>query len=254
MDEDRTPEPGVFIVEGMKIRIPSLTLSFDHEGRLVSGPLELQTGLDQTPVWLEIAFEHACTSQIASLELAKAVDDGRNEEIGQSLVSEMKAGMQAISCSCTAVDAFHANVKELISIPEKTKAAWKQNGTARYRQISEVLRLAFPMSNRRAAYIRQALRQNFTWRDQATHPSSTTLQPAVHETLNKATDRRFVLFRHYNAREIARLSFNIVYWASQNPPTSKFKDLREYCNTLKGRLQGLGGAWDERFGAQETAG
>ncbi len=218
------------------------------EGNIEADIIELHTGVDQTPLWLEISLDHVNQSKNINDQLRAAVDENLTSNIGQLLQEELKAGMQAVACSCIAVDAFYANVKGLISIPENTIRAWKRNGTARNRQISEVLRLAFPMSARRAAFVRKAIQQNFSWRDQAVHPSSKQMPPALHKTLNRVTDRRFALFCHYNAREIARLSFVIINWASKNPPSNKHENLKKYCEILSTRISHLESEWNERFG------
>lgn len=237
----------VFVIEGMNFMIPAFSIRFE-DGQVIAHPVELHTEIDVTPIWLDISFDHVKSCECAKLRLDEAVRANDEVEIGNALIAELRAGMQAIMTSCTAIDAYYACVKSRIDIPDTLQKAWTTNRTARFRQISEVLRLAMPMSSGKAEYLRNALEQNLSWRDQAVHPSSGTKLPVVHETLNKATDWRFAKFRYCNAHTIARLNFDIVHWTAEKADSSKYPDVRQYCQSLKTKLSSLAEQWEARYG------
>ena len=49
-----------------------------------------------------------------------------------------------------AIDAYYASIKDHIDLPEELVKAWRENGTARYKQIAEVFKRAFPLSQETA--------------------------------------------------------------------------------------------------------
>ena len=59
------PDPGIFLTKGMKICIPSFSISIGDDGGVVSDPVTLLTGLDMSPYWLEIAYQHLLVTEEA---------------------------------------------------------------------------------------------------------------------------------------------------------------------------------------------
>lgn len=248
-NKDDRPDPGVFLAKGMRVTIPEFSIRLTSEGQLESDPVQLHTGVDVCPVWFEIAVEHVEHCEAAASELKAARSANNAEVIAASLERELKSGMQAVTSSCTAVDAYYSMVKEHIEISAQDVQRWKENRTARYRQISEVLRRAFPISNERSKHICDILRQNFSWRDQAIHPHSGTRPPMLHVELNKATDQKYALFRFYNAQAIVKLNIAVVIETARNPSPVKFQQLRHRCADLVERLLPLESAWNRKYGS-----
>lgn len=91
--------------------------------------------------------------------LMDAKKRNNNEEMGDALKLEFSSGMQAMIASGIAIDAFYASVKEYVAIPPETTRAWRDNGTARYKQVSEVFRMAFRLDNASALELRGAIKR-----------------------------------------------------------------------------------------------
>lgn len=230
------PDPGLFIVEGDIVGVDEFTISVDENGKMNAGPVVLRSGIDMTPYWLSIAFQHLKSTEGFHKKLMLAKENKNDNEIGKYLKKESSAGMQAILSAGIAIDAYYASVKDCINIPDKLTETWRDKRTARHKQISEVLRLAFPMSNSTFKELREILKQNITWRDKAVHPISGTTSPSVHIELNKVTDWRYATFRFYNAKAIYGLTLSLVYKTASNPPYEKHKKLQEYCDGLLPKL------------------
>jgi len=250
MSEDQ-PSRGVFITEGMRITIPAgaLTVGIGPDGEPNAELKTLHVGLDLCPYWLEIALGHLEATEEASKIVEQAHEAEDDTRKGEALKLEFTSGMQAIMAGAIAMDAYYASVKEHADIPDidELSRTWRQNGTARYKQIAELLKRAFPMSRDSFQMIRQILKQNFDFRDKAVHPPSGTQAPVRHPELGIVTEWRFVTFRHYNAKAIVGLTLSIIAQTASNPHDDKFDELREYCEGLMKRVEPLVERWEDRY-------
>lgn len=246
--EGKAPDPGVFITKGMQISIPEFSIQMAPEGWLNVGPIVVHTGIDLCPYWLEISYEHLLATETANDNLLSAKEERSDEKIAAALQVEFTSGMQAIMASGIAIDAFYACVKDRIGIPRELVQSWRKKGTARYRQIAEVLRRAFPMTQESAKQLRDILKQNIGFRDKAVHPPSGTKAPALHPELNKITDWRYATFRYYNAKAIVGLTLSIIAQTAGQPHKNKFEMLREYCKALMLSVSPLLDRWVSHYG------
>lgn len=246
--KEKTPIQGVFITKGMQVSIPSFSIRIGPDGKIESDPVILHTGIDLCPYWLDIAFDHLLCTEKASKELMDAKEAEDDQRITNALGEEFIAGMQAIMASAIAMDSYYASVKEHIGIPKDLTRTWREKGTARYKQIAEILRRAFPMSQKSAKQLRDILKQNMSFRDKAVHPPSGTQAPAFHPELNKVTDWRYVTFRYYNAKAIVGLTLSIIAQTAGRPHKDKFEALRKYCETLMSRVEPMVKRWETRYG------
>lgn len=201
-----------------------------------------------TPFWLGIAFKHLIDTERAHKKLMMAKDSKDDEKTGKCLKKESSSGMQAIVSAGIAIDAYYASIKDCIKIPATQSKVWREKRTARHKQISEVLRLGFPMSNSTFSEVRKILKQNLSWRDKAVHPSSRTAAPSIHVELNKITDWRYSTFRFYNARAIYGLTLSLIYKTATNPPTNKNNRLQEYCDGVVPKLIPWVKKWERKYG------
>jgi len=242
------PDPGIFVTKGMKVGIPSFSISIGDDGELVSDPVTLHTGLDMSPYWLEIAYQHLMATESAHVDLmaAKAAKD--DEQIAAALQKEFVSGMQAIMASGVAIDAYYASVKDHIELPEDLVKAWKENGTARYKQIAEVFKRAFSLTQENARNLRDILKQNLKFRDKAVHPEYGTTAPLLHVELNKVSDYRYAVFRFYNAKAIVGLTLSIIYQTASKPFAEKHDRLRSYCEELIVNIDPILNVWVEKYG------
>lgn len=244
----KAPDPGVFVVKGMQISIPKFSIRIGLDGKLKGDPVTLETGLDVCPDWLQIAYGHLLRTEKANDKLMIAKEAQNNKKIGEALEAEFIAGMQTIMASACAMDAYYASVKQRIHIPDDLTRSWLKNRTARYRQIDQVLRRAFPMSDVSKKTMRTILKETMSFRDKAVHPSSGTTSPALHPELNKVTDWRYVAFRYYNAKASAGTILSLIAQTAGRPPKDKSKNLVTYCETLTTRVRPLVKRWDRRYG------
>lgn len=245
---NKSPDPGIFITEGMQITVSNLSFSIGPDGALETTPIILQTGLDLCPYWLDISFEHLLCAERANDDLMVAKEAQNNEQIAKALQAEFTAGMQAIMASAVAMDAYYASVKDRIDLPKDLSRVWRQKGTARYKQIAEVLRRAFPMPQKNAKRLRDIIKQNMSFRDKAIHPSSGATAPALHAELNKVTDWRYATFRYNNAKVITGVTLSIIAQTARLKDKIKFDALRTYCNQLIQKIEPTVQNWEERYG------
>lgn len=242
------PDPGVFLVKGDKVSIHNLSFSVDDKGIVSAPPVELRVGIDMSPYWLDIAYQHVKSAENAHKRLMRAKDDRNDFLIGKHLRQESAAGMQAIVASGVAIDAYYASIREHITIPKATIKAWQVNRTARYKQIAETMRIGFDLTTTSSNSLRKILKQNLTFRDKAVHPCAGATQPLHHVELNKMVDWRYATFRFYNAKHIYAASLSIVYQTASNLSPKVSKDLFEHCNGLVVRLKPVLRRWERNYG------
>lgn len=242
------PDPGLFIVKGDIVGVEEFSISVNENGKIEASSVMLTSGIDMTTYWLSIAFQHLKATEGAHKRLMQAKDAKNDIEIGKYLKKESSSGMQAIVSSGIAIDAYYASVRDCIKIPTEQSRAWREKRTARYKQISEVLRLAFPMTKEAFTKVRKILKQNISWRDKAVHPSSGVTSPSVHVELNKITDWRYATFRFYNAKAIYGLTLSLIHKTATNPPADKHKKLQEYCDGLVPKVVPWVKKWERKYG------
>lgn len=242
------PDPGVFLVKGDRVTVLPFSISLGEDGNITSPPIILNTGIDMPAYWLDIAYKHLLDTEAAHKKLMVAKVAKDDQRIGLYLKKESSAGMQAIMASGIAIDAYYANVKDHVPIPQATIDAWRDKNTARYKQISEVLRIGFRLKAPQSKNLREILKQNFKARDQAVHPTSGTTDPFLHEELNKVTDWRYATFRFKNAKIIYGLSLSIIFKTASSPSAKAPEALRAHCESIAPRLRLIAKKWRKRYG------
>lgn len=245
--EEVSPDPGVFITKGMQISLPGFSIRINEHGEIESDPVTLHTGIDMCPYWLEIALIHLSKSDEAHASLMEAKASADNEAISTALGKDFISGMQAIMASAIAIDAYYATVKDKISLPDDLVKTWKENGTARYKQIAEVLRRAFKLSNKSSKNLRDFLNELFRFRDLAVHPKAGTTSPTLHPELNKVSDWRFAAFRNHNAHIATKITLSIVN-QTINKGAPHNEALDKYCLELSNRIEPIITKWQETYG------
>lgn len=230
--------PGIFISEGMRLRITDFTLTIGKDGS-VDSSMQWQVALDVWPMWLDVAIDHAIRAVEARSELAKEFRDadGKIEgDVQARLMSEeAKAGMVAIAAAAFALDNFVDVIREFAPDIEATKAEWRKAGTARLKQISETIRRTFKISNKGARTLRTLVGEVFRFRDWAVHPSGAFRQPLQHDLIDAGVEWRFVAFRADNAVNAVRAAISILSQCISSPRLGNDK-LVEWCNTAKPRI------------------
>jgi hypothetical protein len=230
---------GVFVSKGMSVVVPAggLVLSFDNKGKLSGGSATIHVHFEVCPTWLGLALGHLETAKASQTARALAWEGADENAKGATLEREFEASMQAIMSAAIAWEAFYAVVSSKITIPQELRACWRKNRTARYRQVSEVLRMAFNLTPTSAKALREKLEEIYRLRDQAVHPTGEITAPVHHPELGVRVEWRFVDFRYQNAamvvQETVRMMCELV--TAAKPKLA----VQTYAEAIRPTLQGL---------------
>lgn len=202
---------------GADVRISGISFSIpqspDGEPSFGQATVELRT--DMWPYWLREAIDAAIASaeaadQIPALDAKVEAGHATPEELDNLIESELIAAMRAIGACAFALDAFYAAVKAR-SPQHPNEAAWKINGTARHKQVTETIFYHLKIKARNTkSEIRQRVSQTYAFRDKAVHPSSDFKPPFYRSDLNVAVDQAFTIFRRENAILATGMTVNVI--------------------------------------------
>jgi hypothetical protein len=174
---------------------------------------------------------------------------GRNERIAawagtdedhksRYLEREFEASMQAIMAAAIALDAFYSTIQTHVQLPPLLAQQWRNKRTARYSQITEVLRRGFHLKPKGTTILRQNLKEIYRFRDLAVHPSGKIQAPLLHPEIDVGVEWRFAHFRAQNAELIVNTATGMLWdLASNGRPTNN--KIREYMEVLRQRLAEL---------------
>ena len=238
------PTHGVFISKGMRVGIPPGGLTI-KDGQLL--PVVLHAALDVVPHWLGIALKHLQVAEEEHAQLSPAWQEQANDKIARILEAEFMASMQAIMAAAISMDAFYARVKEHVIIPSPTLDAWRQKGTARYKQVYETIRRGFKVRKEALPKVRDALKEIYRFRDFAVHPDPQLAQPLKHPDLGVGTEWRFVYYRFENAKGLVNFSLSLIVQLL-NSPKANNADLQRYTLESLPLLQPLVDGWEDKYG------
>jgi len=229
---------GIFISRGMTVAVPpgGLTIGIGATGSSTSNVI-LHVRFDVCPTWTELALRHLddAKARRTAREIAWA---GTNEEDkAASLEREFEASMQAIMAAAIALDAFYSLMQTHVQLPPSLVTRWRTKRTARYSQVTEILRRAFHLKPEGTAVLRQNLKEIYRLRDLAVHPSGKIEAPILHPEINVGVEWRFAYFRAHNAELIVNAATRILWdLAHAGKPDSK---IQEYMAALRQRLAEL---------------
>jgi hypothetical protein len=230
---------GVFVSRGMTIAIPQggLSLSIGPGGEL-SASLMFHVRFDVCPTWCELAVRHLADAAARRAHLM-AVWTGTDEiQKASALEREFEASMQAIMAAAIAWDAFYSVVKTHVNLPPSLIQQWRDKRTARYAQITEVVRRGFKLKPRGTALLRQNLKEIYRLRDLAVHPSGKIEAPILHPELSVGVEWRFAHFRVQNAEVVVNATTGMLWdLAHGGKPTCA--ELVTYMNALCERLKAV---------------
>lgn len=226
---------GVFITRGMTMSIPSFSIRLRDDGELDSDPLVLHVRFDVCPTWIQIAKHHLDTA-LAARAIREQVWSGTDEDAkARALEAEFEASMQAIMATAISLDAAYAVLQQHVAIPPAMIEKWRKGRTARYTQVSEVVRRAFSLKPKGAAALRGNLKEIYRYRDMAVHPSGKIEAALLHPEIDVGVEWRFVYFRAKNAELVvltaAAMLWDLAYNGKANDP-----EVTEYQKTLANRL------------------
>jgi len=237
-------DDGIVVPKGASLRLTNLRIGWGPKGPEV-GPATVELSLHMAPVWIEIALGHLVDSEEHRLRrLAAAKDD----KASSSAEGEFVAAMQAIVAAATALDAFYALIKPLAGISEEMSATWRVKGTARYKQVAEVLRRGFALQPKPSDRLRQMLKEIYRFRDWAVHPPAGFSLPVQHPESGTGVEWRFVAFRFDNARAAVRSALGciaLLSWSVRADAPEALLDASKATVELTNRLVQR---WRQRYG------
>ena len=228
---------GVLVLRGMTPVILPGNLRLALHGAESAATLHII--MDMTPHWMRIAVDDLRACERASAELSRLWRSGGAEAM-EALESELRAGMQACAAAAFAIDAFYGSVQEASPIDAATKKAWRDNGTARHKQISETFRRRFTISEERFRELATATKKIFDLRDGLVHPKAGPHEVVLHPTICVGVERRVGTYNAAVARKVVEAAVNIVVVMTESPKSGDEK-LAEYCAKLLGELRQIDG-------------
>lgn len=252
MSEEKSlppPTHGVFISKGMRVGVPpgGFSISIGESGE-PNAQLTLYAALDVTPHWLGIALSHLQVAAQEHPKLDPLWQQQDNDEIARVLEAEFIASMQAMMAAAIGIDSFYAAVKEHITLPAATLQAWRDKGTARHKQVYEVLRRGFKIGKGALPKVREMLKEIYRFRDLAVHPDPKLAQPLVHPDLKVGTEWRFVFFRFDNAKALVNASLSLIVQLL-DVPNDKNNALKRYAEEARPLMQPLVHEWESKYGS-----
>lgn len=252
-EEKKHPDAGVFIANGMRLKLSNISFTLGPDGDLVDGTLTVSVGLDMCPHWLEIAFDHFVAADEANEQAKLAISASDENAKGEALQREFRAGMQSIVACNVAIDALYANIKDAVEFPPELTETWRKKRTARYKQIAEAVRQAFSLTPAEFESLRKILKEATKFRDWAVHPRAGTAAPVYHPELEISTEWRFVAFRLQNAKELLRMTLLSIQQLLTLTDRVKSEQMKEYCNSLSKQLSPVIARWENSYGLLNQA-
>lgn len=230
---------GIFISRGMTVAVPAagLTIGIGDDGN-ITGNLTLQIRFDVCPTWTELALRHLQEAKTKRDDREAAWAGTNEEQKSATLEREFEASMQAIMAAAIAVDAFYSLMQTYVVLPPSLVERWRTKRTARYSQVTEVLRRAFNLKPKGTTALRQNLKEIYRLRDLAVHPSGKIEAPILHPELNVGVEWRFAYFRAHNAELLVNAATWIL-WDLAHGGKPKDSNIVEYMANLRQRLAEL---------------
>lgn len=238
---------GIHISRGMRLRLSGISISIGSDGNIQMPPPEISISIDLFAYWLEIAMSHLIEAEAIHKDLLTVWGKGDDQVGGQYLEREFSAGLQCITASAIAVDAFYAMARDHVTVPESVMEAWRSNRTSRPKQIAEVLKRGFLIGPKSFRDIRKHLIELFKWRDWSVHPPAGFNKPIPYAELRVSTEWRFAAFRFENAKVAFALSLSLIAQLLLRPKPD-LKNLVEHCQGSLPLVTPLVEKWESKFG------
>ncbi len=237
---------GILVTRGTSVQIPAggLRIKLGPEPKVE--PLMLHLSLNMWLPWLEIALEHLAEARSEHERLIAERD--RGGEVGDPLVKESRAAMQAMVAAAISFDALYAAAKERITLPPSLIERWRGRGTARYRQVTEVLRRAFGLKKQSTANVRGVAKELYRFRDIAVHPPASFSAPVLHPDLGSGVERRLVVFSYANAQLAVRAALAYVKILPSRPMDRASEPMKQLAADMLSLGEPLFRSWEELYG------
>ncbi len=126
--------------------------------------------------------------------------------------------------------------------------AWRERGTARHKQVYEVVRRGFKLGKSAMPKVLEALSEIYRFRDLAVHPDPKLAQPLTHPDLTGVgTEWRFVYFRFENAKPLVNVALSMVV-QFLDAPKDRNKELKRYAQETAPMMTSLVEDSESRYG------
>jgi hypothetical protein len=231
---------GIFVTRGMTCGIPpgGLSLILDADGKISGGQLTaFHVRFDVCPTWIELSLQHLRVAIEARANRQAAWASPDEGAKGEALEREFEASMQAIMAAAIALDAFYATLQPHV-VPPTLAEQWRTARTARFKQVTEVIRRAFRLKPEGTALLRANLKEIYRLRDLAVHPSGKLEAPIYHPELDVGVEWRFAYFRASNAELIVN-GATWILWDICHGGKPGDANVLEYIGNLRQRLIAL---------------
>jgi hypothetical protein len=246
VDPEATPSKGVLITRGMSIRIPAGGLRIRLGPDPGVDPITLHVALNMWLPWLEIVMANLDEARTQHERLLQTRDTGG--KVGEHLVNESRAAMQAMTAAAISFDALYAMAKDRIGLPPSLTQRWRDKGTARYSQVTEVFRRAFCLKKQSTANVRSVAKELYRFRDLAVHPPASYAAPIVRPDLGSATEWRLVTFSFSNAQLAVRAALAYMKILPSRPMERATGPMQQLAKDLLALGDPLFQRWEEQYG------
>ena len=245
-ETSQSTQHGILVTRGTTLQIPAgglqIELGTEPKMKLVTLHLALNMWLP----WLEIALEHLAEARAQHERLIAERD--RGGEVGDPLVRESRAAMQAMVAAAISFDALYATAKERITLPPSLVQRWRDRGTARYRQVTEVFRRAFGLRKHSTANVRGIAKELYRFRDMAVHPPASFGAPVLHPDLGSGVERRLVVFSYANAQLAVRAALAYIKILPSRPMDRASESMKQLAADMLTLGEPLFREWEELYG------
>jgi len=225
---------GVLIFQGMKVGFLAgdLTISLNENGD-ISAKAILSTAYNVVPVWLKIAHDNLKAAKKVSETIATQWSENAEEQ-KQQLMSELAPSMQVfVSCGIS-LDALYDTLRPHANISDQEITAWRNNKTARYKQVIEIIRRIYKINSDALNDFRECIKQIFKYRDKAVHPSLELQQVCTRPDIPVGVDWKFSAYRYSNAKWCLTNTINMIVYLYEHK-----SGLEEVDNSLSNIIDAL---------------
>jgi len=225
---------GVLIFQGMKVGFLAgdLTISLNENGE-ISAKAILSTAYNVVPIWLKIAHDNLKAAKKASETIATKWSLNAEEQ-KQQLISELASSMQVfVSCGIS-LDALYDTLRPHANISVQEITAWRNNKTARYKQLIEIIRRIYKIKSDALNDFRECIKQIFKYRDKAVHPSLELQHACTRPDIPVGVDWKFSAYRYSNAKWCLTNTINMIVYLYEHK-----SGLEEVDNSLSNIIDAL---------------
>ena len=201
---------GVLVFEGMKVGVlpGDLTIDVDESGS-INSRLILSTAYNVLPIWLRIANDQLLHAEQARDEIKARW--GTNDEVNRELlVAELEPSLQIFVACGIALDALYDQLREFAKLTQADIQSWKDNGTARDKQIAEVIRRVYKLDAHATRQFKQNISEILKYRDMAVHPSLELKQACSRPDIPVGVDWKFSAYKYSNAARCFRATMEML--------------------------------------------